>query len=315
MTGLVYLFPGQGSQHVEMGQEVCYHSPEAQALFERADQILGISLSRLCFAGPADELTDTVNAQPAILVTSLVMLAAARAGCAPAANWVAGHSLGHFTALVAAGSLDFETALRLVRARGEAMKRAGTERDGGMAAIIRLDTAALSQICEQVRNETGSYVSIANDNAPGQVVIAGERRALEQAMQLSKAAGARRAIPLPVTVASHSPLMTGAAEALDQMLPGIEIRAPEIPIISNVTASPLEGAADIKRDIVQQLTQPVKWTASIQAIADSGGRTFVEIGPGSVLTGLAKRILPSPNAWSLEDGDGLSRLLAQPAGQ
>ena len=134
-------------------------------------------------------------------------------------------------------------------------------------------------------------------------------------MQLSKVAGARRVIPLPVTVASHSPLMAGAAEALDQMLPGIEIRAPEIPVMSNVTASPLEDAADIKRDIVRQLTHPVKWTASIEAIGDSGGSAFVEIGPGSVLTGLVKRILPSPNAWSLEDADGLSRLLAPIADQ
>ena len=315
MTGLVYLFPGQGSQHVEMGQEICDHSPEAEALFERADQILGIPLSQLCFVGPAEELTDTVNAQPAILVTSLAMLAAARAGGAPAPNWVAGHSLGHFTALVAAGSLDFETALRLVRVRGEAMKRAGAENSGGMAAIIRLDAAKLAQICEQVRDETSSYVGIANDNAPGQVVIAGERNALERAMQLSRVAGARRVIPLPVTVASHSPLMAGAAEALDQMLPGIEIRAPEIPVMSNVTASPLEDAADIKRDIVRQLTHPVKWTASIEAIGDSGGSAFVEIGPGSVLTGLVKRILPSPNAWSLEDADGLSRLLAPIADQ
>jgi len=314
MAGLAYIFPGQGSQKVGMGQVLYEESADARAIFDRADDILQMPLSALCFEGPADELTDTVNAQPAILTTSIAMLVAARAGGAPAPDWVAGHSLGHFSALVAAGALDFEAALRLVRARGVAMKEAGAERPGGMAAIIRLDAAALEEICAGVRAETGEYVGIANDNSPGQVVITGERQALELAMGRAKEAGARRAIALPVTVASHSPLMAGAAQIIETLLKEIDVRAPETPVISNVTAGRLEDAAEITCDIVAQLTSPVQWTATTRNLAEWGAETFVEVGPGNVLAGLVKRTLSSPTVWSLSDADGMNRLIGQTAG-
>lgn len=315
MAGLAYLFPGQGSQRVGMGQDLYARSPEARSIFDEADEILGWPLSQLCFEGPMEELTDTVNAQPAILTASLAALAEAQAAGAPAPAWMAGHSLGHFSALAAAGALEFADALRLVRARGEAMKRAGAEHPGGMAAIIRLDPVRLTQICTRLRAETGQYVGIANHNSPDQIVIAGEGLALEQAMAEAKAAGARRVIPLPVTVASHSPLMADAARALEAALEQIEIREPRTPVLSNVTARRLEGADEIRRDMVQQLTHPVQWIGTIEAIADAGGDTFVEIGPGNVLAGLVKRIRPEATIWSLSDDGGLPALLAHAAGR
>jgi len=310
MGGLVYLFPGQGSQKVGMGRDLFAQSLEARAVFEQADRTLGTALSKLCFEGPADELTDTVNAQPAILVTSIAMLRMAQAAGAPQADWVAGHSLGHFSALVAAGSLELPSALHLVRERGRAMNLAGQQRPGRMAAIIKLDAGQLDAVCRRVSAETGQYVGIANDNAPDQIVIAGETDALEKACQLAKDAGAKRVVPLAVSVASHSPLLAGAAETMKEVLRDIEVRRPAVPLISNVTAQPLDDPQEIKADIIQQLTSPVKWTASIETIVRQGGATFVEVGPGSVLTGLVKRIVPSAEAWSLEDPDGLSKLLA-----
>jgi [acyl-carrier-protein] S-malonyltransferase len=314
MAGLAYIFPGQGSQKVGMGQAVCDEFAEARAIFDRADDILDMPLRTLCVEGPAEDLTDTVNAQPAILVTSIAMLQAARAAGAPAPDWVAGHSLGHFSALVAAGALDFEVALRLVRVRGVAMKQAGAERPGGMAAIIRLDAADLEAICAGAREETGEYVGIANDNSPGQVVITGERGALDLAMSRAKEAGARRAIALPVTVASHSPLMAGAAKTIETLLEEVDVRTPHTPVLSNVTAGMLSDAGEIKRDIVAQLTSPVQWTATTRNLAGMGAETFVEVGPEKVLTGLVKRTLPTPVAWSLSEADGISRLIGQTAG-
>lgn len=310
MIGTAYLFPGQGSQKVGMGRSLCADFPEAQRLFQEADEILGRSLSSLCFDGPAEALTDTANAQPALLVTSLAMLEAARAQGAPEPNFVAGHSLGHITALVAAGAMDFAPALRLVQARGQAMKAAAAHRRGGMAAVIQLDRERLAEVCERAGREAGGCVGIANDNAPGQIVISGEERALGAAMRLAKEAGARRIIPLAVSVASHSPLMAGAAERLAPALEEIEIRPPRVPVVSNVTARPLERVDDVRRDIVQQLTRPVHWTDSIQHIVSAGVGVFVEIGPGNVLTGLVRRIAPAVQAWSLDDDQGLERLLA-----
>jgi [acyl-carrier-protein] S-malonyltransferase len=315
MTGIAYVFPGQGSQQVGMGQNLYASSTPARAIFDRADEILQIPLSRLCFEGPADELTDTINAQPAILTTSIAMLEAARAAGAPPPDWVAGHSLGHFSALVAAGALDFEAALRLVRARGVAMQRAGAQQRGGMAAVIRLDAGPLDALCAQVRAQTGEYVGIANDNSPGQVVITGQQNALELAMQRAREAGARRVVALPVSVASHSPLMADAARAIEALLEQVNVQEPHTPVLSNVTSRPVGDTPDIRRDIVQQLTGPVRWTETIQNLASMGAQTFVEIGPGNVLTGLVKRILSDPLAWSLSDADGMSQLVGQIAGE
>jgi [acyl-carrier-protein] S-malonyltransferase len=293
-----------------MGRALCDDSPTARTLFDSADRILGQPLSRLCFEGPADELTDTINAQPAILTASIAMLRTAYAAGAPRPDWVAGHSLGHFAALVAAAALSFEDALRLVRMRGEVTKAVAERTHGGMAAVLKLDTAVLEALCRQASAETGRYVGIANDNAPGQIVITGEMPALERAIELCKTAGAKRVVPLAVTGAFHSPIMTSAAQALERGMRDIPIQSPTVPIISNVTARPLTVPTEIRADILQQLTHPVRWTSSIETIAAEGGNTFVEIGPGEVLTGLIKRIVPEAQAWSLDTPDGISRLTA-----
>ncbi len=310
MDGLVYVFPGQGSQKVGMGRALCAQSEPARDIFARADEILGASLSQVCWEGPADVLTDTVNAQPAILTTSLAMLAWARAAGAPAPGAMAGHSLGHFSALAAAGALDLDDAVRLVRARGEAMKAAGLANPGGMAAVMKLDMEKLAQVCQQAAGETGHYVGIANDNAPDQVVITGAADAVERASQLAKEAGAKRVVPLAVSIATHSPLMQSAVDLLRRQLDATTLRVPQATIISNVTAAPLQTVDEIRADLLQQLTQPVKWTASISGLATAGARVFVEIGPGAVLTGLIKRIAPAAESWSLDEPDGLTKLLA-----
>ncbi|MGC8826468.1 MAG: ACP S-malonyltransferase, partial [Anaerolineae bacterium] len=213
MCSLAYIFPGQGSQRVGMGRALYESSPAVRALFQRADALLDFPLEQLCFEGPEEALTETRHAQPALLVTALAFWEWARAQGAPAPAFLAGHSLGHFSALAAAGALDFEDALRLVRARAEAMQDAAARHAGGMAAVIRLARPALEQVCQQASAETGAYVGIANDNSPEQLVISGERRALERAMELAKEAGARRVVPLAVSGAFHSPLMESAAEA------------------------------------------------------------------------------------------------------
>jgi [acyl-carrier-protein] S-malonyltransferase len=310
MKGLVYVFPGQGSQKVGMGRALCAQSEPARGLFAQADAILGAQFSQVCWEGPAEGLTDTVNAQPAILTTSLALLAEARAAGAPAPEAFAGHSLGHFSALAAAGALDFADALRLVRVRGEAMKAAGQANPGSMAAVMKLEAEKLALVCQQAASETGRYVGIANDNAPDQVVITGAAEAVERASQLAKEAGAKRVVPLAVSIAAHSPLMQSAVEVLRRQLDATSLRAPQATVISNVTAAPLRTPQEMQADILNQLTRPVKWTASIHALVAAGARTFVEIGPGSVLTGLIKRIAPAAEAWSLDEGDGLAKLLA-----
>lgn len=311
MSGIAYVFPGQGSQKVGMGQDLVASSPPARALFEEADSILGFSLSRLCFEGPMDELTDTANAQPAILVTSLAALAAVRAAGAPGPACVAGHSLGHFTALVAADALSFPSALKLVRARGLAMRAAGEQGHGGMAAILKLDRGRIREICRRATEEKGGYIDIANDNAPDQVVIAGSHTALEYAASLAKEAGARRVVPLAVSVAGHTPLMSAPAEEMRQVLANVEILTPRIPVISNVSAQPLNHAGEIAADIVEQLTSPVRWVDSVKHMAQMGCRRFVEIGPGEVLSGLIKRILPETEAWSVDIPEGMTRLISE----
>jgi len=310
MDGLIYVFPGQGAQKVGMGREICAQSQAASSIFDEADRVLGMPLRQICFDGPADLLTDTVNAQPAILATSLAMLAWAKTAGAPEPAALAGHSLGHFSALVAAGALDVADALSLVRVRGQAMKAAGDVHKGSMAAVIRLDAARLAEVCQQATRETGHYVGIANDNAPDQIVIAGALDALERAGQLAKEAGAKRVMSLAVSGAFHTPLMGSAVETMRRHLENIQVHAPSKPVFSNVTAAPLQTPAQIKEDILLQLTHPVRWVELVHALAQSGGATFVEIGPGAVLTGLVKRILPAATAWSLDEADGLSRLAA-----
>ncbi len=290
MTVYAYLFPGQGSQYIGMGRDFYDASPSAYAAFSEAERVLGFGLSQMCFAGPAEELNDTVNTQPALLVTSIAALRVLQErGLEPPA-YVAGHSMGEFSALVAAGALTFEDGLRLVRERGRLMKRAGEKNPGGMAAVIGLERDALERICATVRQESGEYVGVANDNCPGQLVISGHKAALDKAMALAKEQGAKRAIPLAVSIAAHSPLMAEAAVEFRRALDATPFQRPTIPIVANATAGPLTEPDAIREALGRQLTSPVRWTESVRWMIAQGVTRFIEVGPKDVLTGLVRRI-------------------------
>jgi len=305
-----FLFPGQGSHVVGMGQALAEQYPEARAIFAQADKVLGFALSRLCFEGPEAELTDTINQQPAILVTSLAALRVIEAH-APDARpaFVAGHSLGEFSALAAAGSLAFEDAVRLVRERGRLMKQAGQIASGGMAAIINLSRDALAEACAEAGRITGQRVQIANDNAPGQIVISGDKTALDTAIELAKAKGARRAIPLAVSIAAHSPLMQPITRSFRAELDAIVFAPMRLPVVGNVYARPIEYV-DVRDELEAQLTSPVRWAESIQYLVTQGVTRFVEVGPKDVLAGLVRRIDDSVTAMSVGDPSGIELLLA-----
>jgi [acyl-carrier-protein] S-malonyltransferase len=282
-------FPGQGSQHVGMGKELCAVSPAAAEVFARADQLLGFPLSRLCFEGPAEVLDDTAYTQPAILTTSVAALRALEErSWRPA--FAAGHSLGEFSALVAASALTFEEALLLVRERGLLMKEAGERHPGGMAAVIGLEASQVEQICSPIREATGGYVGVANDNCPGQVVISGDEQALQMGMEAAKAAGARRVVRLAVSIAGHSPLMAEIAASFRRVLEKVAIRPPKVPFVPNATAEALTEPDQVREVLGRQLTSPVHWTKSVQWIIHQGCTCFIEAGPGEVLTGLLRRI-------------------------
>lgn len=307
MAQIAFLFPGQGSQAVGMGQALAQRYPVARETFAEANAILGFDLARLCFEGPADVLTDTRNAQPAILTTSIAALRVLQQERAdlPAPVWVAGHSLGEYSALVAAGSLAFANAVRLTRARGELMAMAGERRPGSMAAILRLEDAQVAEICAQAAAESGDVVQVANYNAPGQVVISGGTAGVAAATAAAKAAGGR-VIPLAVSIAAHSALMVPAVEPFAERVAATPFAGPAIPIIGNVEAAPLTTGDDIRRELVAQLTASVRWTASIQAMVAAGVTRFVEIGPGNVLTGLVKRIAPQAETANVGTPDDLA---------
>jgi [acyl-carrier-protein] S-malonyltransferase len=302
-----FVFPGQGSQAVGMGRDLYKASPVARAIFEQADATLGIELTRLCFEGPEEALTATENAQPALLTASTALLAVLgeSADVSPfvvrRSSFVAGHSLGEYSALVAAGALDLPTALRLVRRRGELMAEAN---QGGMAAIIGLAEDQLESICGEV-SAGGDPVVIANYNSPGQLVISGAIEAVERAVGLSKERGAKRALPLKVSAAFHSPLMRMAADGLASAVAQATMVDARVPVLSNVSAEPLVGAEAVRRELVAQVTAPVRWIASVQRMVAEGVDTFVEIGPGSVLTGLIKRIAPSARLVNVSDMAGV----------
>jgi [acyl-carrier-protein] S-malonyltransferase len=286
---MTFQFPGQGSQKVGMGQDLCARSPAAAEVFAQADEVLGVPLSQLCFEGPPEALNDTVNTQPAILTTSVAALQALEERLGQP-TFVAGHSLGEFSALVAAGTLTFEDALLLVQKRGQLMKEAGESNPGGMAAIIGLQAAQVDECCTQAREATGGYVGIANDNCPGQIVISGDEQTLQAGMEAMEAAGARKVVRLAVSIAAHSPLMAEAAAAFRQALEKIAIRPPKVPFVANATASALTNPDQIRGALCQQLTSPVHWTDSVRWMIRQGVTHFVEIGPGEVLTGLLRRI-------------------------
>lgn len=300
-----YLFPGQGSQHVGMGLELYQNTPEARAVFDQADEQLGFALTTLCFSGPEETLTDTVNQQPALFVTSLAMWQRMQAQGWKMPAYMAGHSLGELSALTAAGALTFADGLRLVRQRGELMKAAGEREPGAMAAILALNMPIVKAICEQASEANGRSVQVANDNCPGQVVISGDEAALTRAMALAEAANARKVVKLPITIAAHSKLMASAAEAFAQAVDATPIQVPNVPVMGNVTAQPLTTPDQIRDELKAQLTSGVAWTDSMNYLLGQGVDSFVEVGPGDTLLSFMKRIDRKASRVKLTFGENL----------
>ena len=300
--GVAWVFPGQGSQEVGSGADLYEASPAARLVFEQADAALGFPLSDLCFHGPEDVLRQTINAQPAIMAASLACLEAAReAGLVgndetrfgePA--FVAGHSLGEYTALVAAGVLALEDGFRLVRERGSLMQMAGERQPGTMAALLGLDEETVAAVCR----ETGAQ--LCNLNAPGQTVIGGTLAAVEAAVGMARQRGARRAIPLNVSGAFHTDLMAPAVEGMARALEGAALGDPRVPVIANGSGRPLTSGDQLREELLYQLAHPVQWQRSVEHMAGAGVGTFVEIGPGQVLTGLIRRIVPGARLVNID---------------
>jgi [acyl-carrier-protein] S-malonyltransferase len=310
---IVLLFPGQGSQKPGMGKELAATFSAAADVFQEADEALGESLSALCFDGPADTLTLTHNAQPALLAHGAAVWAVTRDRLAPKVRAAAGHSLGEFTAYCAAGALSVADSNKLVRQRGALMYESGLARPGAMAAILGDTDRSIDEICaEASESPEGGLVVPANYNSPGQVVVSGEVAGVERAMELSKKAGARRAIRLPVSGAFHSPLMQSAWQAFGQTLAHAPLTDPSVPVYANVTAEPVTQASDAKRLLLEQLTAPVRWIQIVQRLAaDFPGALFVEMGPGTVLAGLVKKIAPAVDCISCGTPDDVESLLAR----
>lgn len=288
-----YIFPGQGAQFTGMGKDLYDNHPRAKSLFEQANDILGFRITDIMFTGTADELKQTNVTQPAIFIHSVVA-ALTHDGFDP--QMVAGHSLGEFSSLVANKTLSFEDALRLVAQRASAMQRACEQNPSTMAAILGLDDQKVEEICASITDEV---VVAANYNCPGQLVISGSLKGIDIACEKMKAAGAKRALPLQVGGAFHSPLMEPAREELAKAIESTRFSAPICPVYQNVNAMPSTDVAEIKRNLIAQLTSPVRWTQSVQRMVADGATTFIECGPGKVLQGLVKKIAPQAEAMSL----------------
>ena len=304
---VAFVFPGQGSQKVGMGKALAAAHPESRAVLEEADQALGLSLSALCFGGPEEDLQRTANTQPAILAISVAALRAVEAR-GFRSQWVAGHSLGEYSALVAAGTLSLSEAVSTVRERGRFMQEAVPEGVGAMAAILGLDLPEVEAACREAAE--GEVVAPANINSPGQVVIAGHAGAVARASTRCKAAGAKRAVPLPVSAPFHCALMKPAQDRLAPILAALPFPDPGVPLVNNVEARPARTGAECREGLVRQVSAPVRWQASIERLVAEGATTFVEIGPGTVLSGLIRKIAKGVTVLNVEDPESLEKTCA-----
>ena len=304
---IAFLFPGQGSQAVGMGRAFAEASPHARAIWEEADRALGVSLSRLAWEGPESELGLTANTQPAVLTASVAAAAVlAERGVTP--DLAAGHSLGEYSALVVAGALPLDAAVRLVRRRGEFMQEAVPVGAGAMAALLGVELAVAEEVCAEAAQ--GEVVSVANVNSPGQIVIAGQRSAVERAVAAAARRGGRRSMLLPVSAPFHCALMKPAADRLAAELERVPVSAPRIPVVRNVDAGVTTSADDVRPFLLRQVASPVRWTDCVQRLAREGATAFLEVGPGRVLTGLLKRTLDGARGLPVEDPGSLDAALA-----
>jgi len=305
-----FIFPGQGSQAIGMGQDIAAAYPIAKDTFAEADDIIGYKLSQLMFDGPEEQLNETQNTQPAMYVCSVAILRilqAERPGVLPA--YTAGHSLGEFTALTAAEALSFADGVQLVKERGRLMQQAGEKNPGGMAALLGIRIEDALQLCEDMGAKSGKVLVIANDNCPGQIVISGDNDALDLAVEQAGHYGARRIVRLPVSVATHSPLMQPAKEVFTQLVKDTEFQTPKIPVYANASAKALTTIESIREELETQLTSTVRWRESVQAMIEAGADTFIEMGSRDVLTGLLRRIDRSKSGMALNNLETLQSFI------